>query len=498
MDTDLFLLMRGCRYGIVAVACMLAPGLAAQAADRALLVGVGDYRAPYINDLPGINLDIDIIRKEVAPNLGIRPENIKVLMDSQATLANVDRAASQWLTEGVGSDDQVLIYFSGHGSQIPDENGDEADQAGDEVLVLHDAQQVTRQGRPTIENVLVDDHFNALINKIPSRNILIIVDACHSGTSTKALNLGMDDMGELALTSKSYVYEGMPSGKGSFGAPKAAGAAGGKEYVAISAAADTEESLAGDKGSIFTLGVREVVLNAVKTGRSLTPAALVQESSSYVARKVKPPKVFHPQLSASGALAAKPIRLRQVNQVSQATQARQGGHGPLWERLQAGVKAGPNVKPMPLSLNQQSFGKGEALVVSVQAPVAGYLNIIIVGPDDEPLVLFPNKFNPENRVNPGVIQIPTRQMNFDLPATAPFGPTLVVALLTQQPLNMRNSASGEQDTKGDTNAPFSGVSSEGLRSFEVQGRANAGGGSASDEVYGNQVEVTTCERQPCQ
>src|SRR4029077_12715381 len=97
---------------LLAGAPLLAP--AALANPRALLIGVGDVPN---NALPAIDLDIDNMKK-VAQVMGFRPGDIKVLFDEQATYANVRRALATWVREGVGPDDRVLIYFSGHGTRV--------------------------------------------------------------------------------------------------------------------------------------------------------------------------------------------------------------------------------------------------------------------------------------------------------------------------------------------------------------------------------------------
>ena len=118
----------------------------ARAGDRALLVGVGKYRNPRAN-LSGIDLDIRMM-KGMAHLMGFSDSQIKVIENERATASNVETAINEWLVKGAGSGDRVLFYFSGHGSQIPDRNGDEEDKS-DEALVLHDVRVVKENGRKT-------------------------------------------------------------------------------------------------------------------------------------------------------------------------------------------------------------------------------------------------------------------------------------------------------------------------------------------------------------
>jgi len=231
-------------------------GLVAPAAaeDRALLVGVGKYRNPGAN-LDGIQLDLAMMQ-EVATLLGFRQNQIKVIQDEQATLSNVEQAIGTWLTQGVAPEDQVLFYFSGHGAQIPDENGDEADGA-DEVLVMHDVEVVQRNGRASLANVLVDDRFNELLVRIPSQHILVMVDACHSGTATKSVSLSPRGLGETEGMFKFYYYPSMPvTAKSDFSISEQGDRPG---YVALAAARDDEQAITTRQGSIFTLGLRQSI-----------------------------------------------------------------------------------------------------------------------------------------------------------------------------------------------------------------------------------------------
>lgn len=96
---------------LLAVALGLGLGLTVQAADRALLVGVGQYRDASAN-LDGIDLDLDMMR-DLVTLMGFT--DLTVLQDAQATYANV-RAALAQLIEQTRDGDRALFYFSGHGA----------------------------------------------------------------------------------------------------------------------------------------------------------------------------------------------------------------------------------------------------------------------------------------------------------------------------------------------------------------------------------------------
>ena len=80
----------------------------------------------------------------------------------------------------------MVFYFSGHGSQQPDRDGDE--QGGfDEVFLPYD---VGKWGDNGIENAIVDDELNARIERVLEKgaDFFGVIDACHSATGFRALD----------------------------------------------------------------------------------------------------------------------------------------------------------------------------------------------------------------------------------------------------------------------------------------------------------------------
>eukprot|EP01001_Neometanema_parovale_P007266 NODE_357_length_2608_cov_73.154125_g337_i0.p1 GENE.NODE_357_length_2608_cov_73.154125_g337_i0~~NODE_357_length_2608_cov_73.154125_g337_i0.p1 ORF type:complete len:582 (-),score=155.72 NODE_357_length_2608_cov_73.154125_g337_i0:206-1951(-) len=75
------------------------------------------------------------------------------------------------LTEGVRPGDSLFFGFSGHGTQVADVSGDEAD-GFDECLVTVDG-----------KTIVDDDLYNMLVRPLPKGALLTaITDCCHSGT----------------------------------------------------------------------------------------------------------------------------------------------------------------------------------------------------------------------------------------------------------------------------------------------------------------------------
>lgn len=272
------------------------------AEDKALLVGIGKYQIKQA-DLPGIEIDLDAMRR-VALAAGFHEENIVVLSDQDATLANFRIVFQREIKRGVSAGDRVLIYFSGHGTQVPDRNGDEKDDI-DEALMMHDTRRRYSDGEQRLENVLLDDEFEDLLADIPTNEVLVVVDACHSGTVTRYLSLDGSESREQVP--KSFVYDGMPSPSNMATRDIHDSTSGHYNYVALTASRDDQLAIATSDGSVFTTALSTVVHEAKQNNSVLTLAELHEAVVREVRRNVAPERLFTPQLSGDTARASRTI-----------------------------------------------------------------------------------------------------------------------------------------------------------------------------------------------
>ena len=171
-------------FPILAGFCLSGVHLWAQAQPDsrrlALLVGVGTFANPGIPKLSAPEHDVDHMVEVLSGfnGYGFKPEHMVVLKNERATLAAFREAFETRLIRGSRPQDIVLIYFSGHGSQQCDLDGDEQNDSMDETLVFFDS----RSGEV---GDLVDDELGALIDRIPAQHVVLILDACHSGSGSK-------------------------------------------------------------------------------------------------------------------------------------------------------------------------------------------------------------------------------------------------------------------------------------------------------------------------
>jgi len=122
--------------------------------------------------------------------MGVSRSNAKLLVGPEASYDGFVRGL-QWLASKTQPEDTAVIFFSGHGSQIPDQAPLDETERKDECFVLYHAGKVG-DWRSALKQkaLMVDDEFNVLAKKIPARKRIVVVDACHSGTISKVIGTG--------------------------------------------------------------------------------------------------------------------------------------------------------------------------------------------------------------------------------------------------------------------------------------------------------------------
>jgi hypothetical protein len=155
---------------------------------KALIIANGYYQKETqwrnINSHADIPIVTDALIKQ-----GFKEENIIVHKDlDHQSMTAVLESYPQKLSAG----DVVYIHYSGHGQQIYDNNADEVD-GYDEAIIPVDAPGDYKRGGYTGDKHLRDEDLGAYLDAIrsklgPEGNLLVLLDACHSGTGTRGLN----------------------------------------------------------------------------------------------------------------------------------------------------------------------------------------------------------------------------------------------------------------------------------------------------------------------
>ena len=144
-------------------------------ARRALLVGINRYPDPA-HHLRGCVNDIRAVEALLRGPFGFPSAGITVLRDQAATTAAIRRELAR-LTAGAGEGDVLVFHYSGHGSQVPDRNGDETTDRLDEILCPYDLDW---------RDPLSDDDLGRVARRLPAgAHLAVVLDCCHSGTGLR-------------------------------------------------------------------------------------------------------------------------------------------------------------------------------------------------------------------------------------------------------------------------------------------------------------------------
>ena len=137
-----------------------------------LFSGISDYEPPN-NDLQYTAEDATRIRDALIGGGGMRAQDAVTFVDSDATVGNIT-AAIRGIAARMQPEDTFVMFYSGHGGQVPRRGGPTASDpdAMDETLALYDGS-------------LLDDELSALFDEIDQGTVLLWLDSCFSGGFAK-------------------------------------------------------------------------------------------------------------------------------------------------------------------------------------------------------------------------------------------------------------------------------------------------------------------------
>ena len=168
-----------------------------QAKERyALLVGVSRYQ--YLDkslQLNGPPKDVQLLRDYLTNVEEFPDDHVICLIDNgntdkeaeprQADIVTALDSLKATLTTG----DFVLLYFSGHGSQQPDQPGIDEERDGYDEIFLPADVKGWNKGKHAVENAIIDDEIAEFISAYRSKgaDVWVIFDSCSSGTMTRGV-----------------------------------------------------------------------------------------------------------------------------------------------------------------------------------------------------------------------------------------------------------------------------------------------------------------------
>lgn len=159
----------------------------------ALLVGVDEYAEGTPANFPtltGCVADVERVRGLLTERFDFEAPGIRLLRNSEATHEAVVRGFQDHLIDRATPETEVVIWFSGHGSRVPDRSGRgqaERDRL-DSTWVLHDSRSGSADGAYDF----CDDELRALLVALTSitPRVLVVTDSCHSGAVVRDADAG--------------------------------------------------------------------------------------------------------------------------------------------------------------------------------------------------------------------------------------------------------------------------------------------------------------------
>jgi hypothetical protein len=145
-------------------------------------VGIDKYK--YASHLDGCVQDVTEMKQLLmSKKFNVPADHFLTLTNEQGThTAIIDGFRKHLIEKAKTHRNAIFIFqYSGHGSQVKDQNGDKADNL-DSTLVPVGSRDPQRK-----EFDIVDDEIRALFDELSqySSNVVFIIDACHSGNPTR-------------------------------------------------------------------------------------------------------------------------------------------------------------------------------------------------------------------------------------------------------------------------------------------------------------------------
>jgi len=160
---------------------------------RALLVAISQYPQTGAYPWRPLTAHEDVVQLKAALlEHGFAAHDVMTLEDGAATADGIRAAFRSHLIDAAQPGDTLLFHFSGHGQQVPDDNGDEIDGL-DETLVPADA--TDQHAAAGAKTNLRDDEIGAWLKTLEGKlrgwngklrgSVTVTLDSCFSGTATR-------------------------------------------------------------------------------------------------------------------------------------------------------------------------------------------------------------------------------------------------------------------------------------------------------------------------
>jgi len=379
-------------------------------ADHAVIVGIGHYADPRVPTLPGIDRDVNSAQ-QLAHVFGFSDADTTTLRDSEATLNRVQSEIHRALSGAAG--ERVLLYFSGHGTHVLDEDG-----KPDAALVMSDLKPT---GHGHASGALMGHWIGNELKAARVGYALLLVDACNSGEITKDFRL---EPTYGTAVNKYFATPGFPGEEH----PKLWKGDAPSGWIAMSAVQDDQYAPASSVGSPFTNAVGIALANARGAGELPTPVQLREAVVAELGKLGIPtdlgPRGANPHVWGDPALLDKSLPVVSAP-------------APIWAQLQQAVQQST---PGAVSIHMANtrIHHGQPLEFDLDLTRGGYITVINANEKDEAEVLVPNAAIPELRLAAGHYTLPQaikRTWVADEPERV-----LVAVIVTPQKLDLQSTS----------------------------------------------------------
>ena len=415
---------------------------AATGTGHALLIGIDSYSK---SPLSSCVADAMAMKRLLVDVYKFPDGNVHLLTNNAANKTGIFRAIQEDLIQKVSAGDQVVFYFSGHGTQVHDFNGDEEDNM-DEALCpvnIFDASPVQA------DQYITDDELGELLGQVRSKaaKLTAIIDSCHSGTGTRALF--NNDGPSLPTKFLNIGYVEPPSiTKDVGGVARQRNVLDG--ITTLFACQPNQKAVGGQPGelSIFTRNVIEALtkqpdFSAESLIASIAPE--VVESSGYWKQKpgtdaplpgpaINPPgvKINDSPGGFQGAdsTSTKPKPSDPDESMLTPNQKRKT-YGELVTKKDFAVW---------VTTDKMAYCKNDLMKLSVKSARDCYIRIYLINAEGDTQQIFPNAYQSANWVKQGEsVTMPPVSGAFQFRMTEPFGlETIKVVASSEQFSDLKN------------------------------------------------------------
>lgn len=418
----------------------------AAARDFALVIGINEYFDSRAN-LRGPVKDADLIVDLLENQLDYKGVNtdIVVLTNQSATKDAIISEFEEIIREAQPGD-RVFIYYSGHGHQVTDTSNDEPDGC-DEALLVADGKSIT------------DDEIDSLLSRIQSDEILMIVDSCFSGTITKSIpspgqpktknysSFDADLRCNVAANKQGAKYGVGAQSRGIAGEFASSNAQ--NNVIGLTATAHNQvayDALRSNEGSVFT----QVLYNQLATTSKSISFSTVQAETAAVVRDTL---IAHnlephtPQIFGNEEWRDRDFfqfgNLTTTPDLAPVTELSDIAGSVVIDEFFTKLLNGQN-NQVVVRTDLSDYRLEQDIKIDVYSALGGYIHLFERDADGRLALVYPNRYNSRNDISGDItIRLPSMEYgNFNFYAVEPYGVNRLIAVVTQENLNLYEEAVG--------------------------------------------------------